>query len=103
MNSSKSLARSDRIRRSASEWQHIIAQYEQSDQTQETFCHEHSLALSTFCRWRQRLSRLTSPSTCEAPGFVELSSEVPADEPALTSWDVELQLGADVFLRLRRC
>jgi len=104
MSSSKNLVRQSRVRRSAFQWQEIIQQYERSGQTQETFCHARSLALSTFCRWRQRLSRVSTPVSYERPGFVELSSGMDAPtEPSTIPWDVELQLGADLFLRLRRC
>ena len=104
MNSSKSLVRRPRVRHSPSEWRDIIDQYEQSDQTQEIFCAEQSLALSTFSRWRQRLADASDLIPGQEAHFVELSShEDSAAVPSPGLWDVELQLGADLFLRLRRC
>lgn len=102
MNSLKSLKRRTRVRHSAGEWQDIFQQFAQSGQTQEIFCAEQSLALSTFNRWRQRLTGSTKLVADQAASFVELASY---EEPLSTvPWDVELQLGAEVFLRLRyRC
>ncbi len=102
MNSSRS-----RVRRSDEEWQNIIHQYEQSGQTQEAFCDGQSLALSTFNRWRQRLHAVSTPPPVsrEETAFVELSTlDEAVIAPPSTAWDVELQLGADIILRLRqRC
>ncbi len=99
MHSSKNLVRRSRVRRSASEWRDIFQQFSHSGQTQEIFCAEQSLALSTFNRWRQRLTGSTELVADQAASFIELSScEEP---PSTTPWDVELQLGADIIIRLR--
>ncbi len=102
MHASKSLVRQSRVRRNASEWQDIFQQFSHSGQTQEIFCAEQSIALSTFNRWRQRLNGPTELTIDEAASFIELSS---CDEPpSTTPWDVELQLGSEIILRLRyRC
>ena len=102
MHASKSLVRQSRVRRSASEWQDIFQQFSHSGQTQEIFCAEQSIALSTFNRWRQRLNGPTELTIDEAASFIELSS---CDKPpSTTPWDVELQLGSEIILRLRyRC
>lgn len=105
MNSSKSLAPQSRVHRCASEWRDIIQQFEQSGQTCDTFCSEQSLALSTFSRWRSRLADSFDDMPYKAEGFVELSSDTdPITTPSPVPWDVELQLGSDIILRLRhRC
>ena len=102
MHASKSLTRRSRARRSASEWQDIFQQFSRSGQTQEIFCVEQSLALSTFNRWRQRLVGSTEMIASQTASFIELPSA--EEPPSITPWDVELQLGSEVFLRLRyRC
>ena len=99
MQPSKSLVRRSRVRRSAPEWQDIFQQFSHSGQTQEVFCAEQSLALSTFNRWRQRLADVTDLAVDQTASFIELSScEAP---PSTMPWDVELQLGAEIILRLR--
>ena len=91
-----------RIRRDQDEWRDIIARFEQSGQTRDQFCTEHNLGLSTFSRWRHQLRRAgvpTSPSNSEAP-FIELEPPVPAN--LSQAWDVELELGSGMVLRLRQ-
>ena len=91
-----------RIRRGQDEWLDIIACFEQSGQTRDQFCTEHNLGLSTFSRWRHQLRRAgmsPSPSNSEA-SFIELEPPVAAN--LSQAWDVELELGAGVVLRLRR-
>ncbi len=104
MKTSSSLVSQSRIRRSATRWRDIIRQYKQSGQTQAEFCNGYSLALSTFSRWHQRLTGHSDCVPDSETGFIELS---PHESPATDSsalWDVELQLGTDMVLRLRhRC
>jgi putative transposase len=96
------LAGRRRIRRNPEQWHELLDRFERSGQTQEQFCTAHDLGLSTFGRWRKRLRRqsvkLPKHSTNEL--FVELEQDRPT--PSTRSWDVELQLGAGMCLRLRR-
>ena len=87
------------IRRSEDEWRELLAQFERSGQTQEQFCTDHDLVLSTFARWRHNLSEraMDEPIAERGAMFVELASEHPEQR-----WDLELDLGAGMVLRLRR-
>ncbi len=100
-------------RRSAEQWREILQRFEHSGQTQPAFCAAEGLALSTFSLWRRKLnsSRGMIPNN-DAAMFVALpDSNIPGPSLATTHskdcdngrylWDVELQLGADVVLRLR--
>ena len=89
------------IRRSAEQWQEILQRFEHSGQTQAAFCAAEGLALSTFTLWRRKLDSSREVITNnDAAMFVALpDSNIPV---STTLWDVELQLGADVVLRLRR-
>ncbi len=105
MSTSRSLIRRPRVRRNTEQWQDIIHRFEQSGQTRDAFCAEQALALSTFSRWRQRLRALSAlpPRSNEAISFVELPvADDAMGVPSSVDWDVELQLGADIVLRLRR-
>ena len=94
-------------RRSASEWRALMAKFSRSRETRTQFCERHGLALSTFDRWRSLLRQeptAVSQTPPSPPGtlFVELAD---GDKPVVSpsaAWDVELELGAGMFLRLRR-
>ena len=93
-----------RVSRSVDQWQSLFDQFDQSGQTRDQFCHEHGISLSSFSRWRTKLRKQTviKPTSPEPPLFTELTSAVQPEEAPVSGWDIELQLGADVFLRLRR-
>ena len=97
-------------RRSANEWRALMRAYSRSGKTRKQFCAQHGLALSTFEWWCRRLrqdfptrgaSRRSSPVQSNAL-FVELTEAVQPVAAASPTWDVELELGRGVFLRLRR-
>jgi len=102
MTKTTALSRPGRIRRSKDEWRKLFARFEQSGQSIEQFCAQQGLALSTFSRWRQRLRSNCRDSQGSAEAvFVELSrGDVPS--AVVSPWDVELQLGNGMFLRLRQ-
>ncbi len=94
-------------RRSADEWRALIVQFSQSRKTRSQFCERYGLTLSTFDRWHSLLRQepaARSQTTRLPPGalFVELPD---GDKPVVSpsaAWDVELELGAGMFVRLRR-
>jgi hypothetical protein len=90
-----------RTNRSPDQWQVLFDRFESSGQSREQFCHEQGISLHSFNRWRTKLLKRTpgDPSPTTSPLFSELTSAVP---PPPTAWDIELQLGADIVLRLRR-
>lgn len=94
--------RRPQARRSEIQWRELFDRFEDSAQTRERFCREQGIALSSFDRWRTKLREHppTQPKISANPVFVELSSDTPT--PVTPAWDVELQLGAGVILRLRR-
>ena len=103
MTTSTTLTKRARIRRGENAWRELVVCFEQSGQTREQFCAEQGLALSTFSRWRQRLRSTVQEATTPSADavFLELAPEE-ALATAAPTWDMELQLGADVVLRLRR-
>lgn len=106
---SVSRAVSKQSRRSASEWRALMHVYSRGGTTRKQFCAHHGVALSTFDWWRNRLrresdARLLSRATPLPPSalFVELAQDAKPVCAAASNWDVELELGGGVFLRLRR-
>ncbi len=98
MSASTILTNRRRIRRSEETWRELLVRFERSGQTCERFCAEQGLALSSFTRWRQKLRSAShsQAAVVQEALFVELGSDGEA------RWDVELQLGAGVVLRVRR-
>jgi putative transposase len=84
------------VRRSPSEWQQLIDEQARSGLSQTAFCAARSVSTTSFQYWKRRLSAAASPSST----WLDLG---PLREPGAAGWDVELELGAGVCLRLRRC
>ena len=88
-------------RRSAGEWQELIARFERSGQTRKRFCALEKLAPSTFDLWRGKVREHCTVGNEEEAIFVGLSGAQEATGCS-RSWEVELELGAGVVLRVRR-
>jgi len=85
------------VRRSPSEWQQLIDEQAHSGLSQTAFCAARAVSTTSFQHWKRRLSAAASPS----PTWLDLGP-LP-ERPAATGWDIELELGEGVCLRLRRC
>lgn len=84
-----------RIRRSKSEWQQLIAEQAQSGLSQIAFCQAKGLGLASFQNWKRRLAVPVVEET-----WLDLGQ---LGERAAVGWDIELDLGDGLCLRLRRC
>ena len=85
-----------RIRRSRDEWRRLIDEQAGSGQTQSAFCAARGISVGSLRNWRRRLG-----ASIETSGsWLELGTLAEAKSPA---WDVELDLGDGICLRLRRC
>jgi putative transposase len=85
------------VRRSATQWARLVAEQAESGLSQRAFCARRRIAYGSFCGWRRKLQG-ESPSTRDETAFLEV--EVQPDLEA--GWDVELDLGEGVVLRMRR-
>lgn len=91
-----------RIRRSREQWRELVASFEQSGQTREHFCAEMGIGESTLRRWCSRFGKRSPAAQSREPVFVELPAQQKQVVASAPSWEVELQLDADIVLRLRR-
>jgi putative transposase len=85
-----------RVRRSRETWQRLVDEHAASGQTQRAFCAERGISLASFGNWKRRLA---AEAGRDDP-WVEV---LELTKPHTGGWDLELDLGAGVCLRLRRC
>ena len=85
-----------RTRRSRDEWQRLINEQVESGQTQAAFCAARDISVGSLQNWKRRLA---APDATREP-WLELGTLAEAKSP---TWDIELELGAGICLRLRRC
>ena len=85
------------VRRSPSEWQQLIDEQARSGLSQTAFCAARAVSTTSFQHWKRQLAATLAPPS---PTWLDLG---PLRESVATGWDLELELGAGVCLRLRRC
>lgn len=86
------------VRRTREQWQSLINEQQQSGFTQAQFCQQNKLAVSSFCNWKRRLSENT-----EDKQRVEDRTWLSLPEQLFSSsgnWNIELDLGGGICLRL---
>ena len=93
-----------------SEWAQLISDYGAGQLSHQVFCQRHRISVSSFHKWRKLLKNPTKNSEASPGSFIEvvLPSEVLNQSgPAVPTisphndWQVELDLGRGVVLRLR--
>ncbi len=88
-----------RARQTHSQWQAIITEFNQSHLPAQTFCTDHDLSYGTFAKWRRRFTNSKQQKT-EPAKLIELIQPVSTDAKA-DQWQVALELGNNITLRLR--
>lgn len=93
-------------KRSATEWRALVKAYGKRSCTRPEFCRQHGIAMSTLDWWRKKLDRGMTPcssSSNSPPVMTPLEFlEVTPSRLEAPAWDVELELGSGMVLRLRR-
>ena len=94
-------ARRSRIRRSREQWRELLERFAHSGQSREDFCRQHGLTLSSFAHWRREFGKTATGgrAVTASPLFFEVT---PQASGSAGSWDIELELGNGMVLRLRR-
>ena len=100
------------VQRDAQTWWAIVQRQMEGGLSQVAFCAAEGLSVSSLQNWKRKFVREGRISQAQpasaAPWFAELAvSEAgvepePAGEPAPSAWQIELELGGGVVLRIHR-
>jgi hypothetical protein len=88
--------------RTQGQWKALLAEFNTSGLTKIAFCNKHRIATSSLYRWQQLLA-----GQAGVTDFIDVTeplSREPVPAPSLAranDWQVELELGAGIVLRLR--
>jgi transposase-like protein len=91
-----------RLRRTEAQWKALLEEYATSGLTQAAFCQKHHIASSGLYKWRKHFARQSAESN-----FIDITESLgkataPFSEPGRDGhWQVELELGPGVILRVR--
>jgi hypothetical protein len=86
-----------RNRRTREEWQQLIEAQQESGLNPTEFCNQRFISQKRFGHWKRRLQKI--PNDHADTHWLELPS-VPASSSS--GWDIELELGQGLRLRLRQ-
>jgi len=93
-------------RRSKNEWRRLIDEQAASSLTQKAFCEQKGIPVASFGYWKRKLqAESVSTPTGSGAGAVSLADwiELPTHGPvAGGGWQIELDLGHGLCLRLRQ-
>ena len=82
-----------RVRRTQEEWRQLVDEQRRSTLSQSAFCQSKGISVASLQNWKRRLA---SGEVTEWLALGQVSATTPA------GWDIELDLGHGVCLRLRR-
>lgn len=91
-----------RITRTKAQWKSLVEAFHTSGLTKTVFCKRHGIATSCLYRWEKLLSEDFVPAD-----FIDVTEPVTRAKTAgqasdvHSHWQVELELGAGVILRVR--
>ena len=90
-----------RIMRSRSQWEALLEEFNAGELTKAAFCKKHRIATSSLYRWQQILSQDAGDTDfIDVTGPLSITPAVPV-HGLDNNWQVELELGAGIVLRLR--
>ena len=90
-----------RVQRTRGQWKSLVEEFTTSGLTKTAFCKKKTIATSCFHRWQQVFSGQSA-----AAEFIDITEPVAAvaSSPPVAGnadWQVELELGTGMVLRLR--
>ena len=86
--------------RNEDHWRELIDAFESSNLSVADYCEQNHLKYTTFYKWRKRLQQ--TQDTRQSLPFVEITDIATTASAKQSSWDIELELGSNTFLRIRR-
>ncbi|MDH3993610.1 MAG: hypothetical protein OEV47_11900 [Gammaproteobacteria bacterium] len=90
-----------RVKRSRSQWKALLKEFNTSGLSKTAFCKKHRIATSSLYRWQQILSQDAGDTDfIDVTGPLSITPAAPVHGPD-NNWQVELELGAGIVLRLR--
>ena len=90
-----------RVRRTREQWQQLIEEQQHSGVSQRSFCQRKAISPASFQHWKRRLGETEGAKAEPGEPWLELGRVV-SPEPTGSGWEIELDLGSGVCLRLRQ-
>ena len=92
-----------RVMRTQRQWEALLNEFNGSGLTRSAFCKKQRIAASSLYRWQQLFAEQSGGTT----DFIDVTQPLSSTAPPVpapvrgSDWQVELELGAGIVLRLR--
>jgi putative transposase len=94
------------VQRDAQTWWAIVQRQRESGLSQVAFCAAEGLSVSSLQHWKRKFVRAgrcsETPPAVAGPLFAELAVPEAGVEPKPPAWQIELELGGGLVLRIQR-
>ena len=88
--------------RTLEQWIKLINEFDPKLQTINEFCKIKNIGTSSFYKWKGKLDLTESTAKAERPVFVPIQTQSQSIIPNTPEWDLELELGHGIILRLSK-
>lgn len=90
-------------RKTRAEWQKLVNDFATAGLSVTEFCKSREVSYPSFSKWRVALQERPKKRPASSPDFLELSAPSPATNVRFPDhYEIELALGDQVILRIRR-
>ena len=87
-------------RRTPQQWQQLVNEFDPCHQSLHAYCKKKSIGSSSFYKWKAKLNKPDSAEKEEPPAFIPIKMPSQAIMHPASGWDVELELGHGLVLRI---
>jgi len=98
----KSQIKKPRVHRTPKQWHQLVNEFDPSQQTIHAYCKKNNIGSSSFYKWKAKLGLPESTEKEEIPTFVPIQTHSPSSTQQTLEWDLELELGHGITLRLSK-
>jgi len=98
----KSQVKRPQVHRTPKQWFQLVNEFDPSQQTIHAYCKKNSIGTSSFYKWKAKLGLPESIEKEGIPTFVPIQAHVTSSAQQAPEWDLELELGHGIILRLSK-
>jgi hypothetical protein len=98
----KSQVKRPQVHRTPKQWYQLVSAFDPSQQTIHAYCKKNNIGTSSFYKWKANLGVPESTEKEDLPTFVPIQTHLPSSASQAPVWDLELELGSGIILRLSK-
>jgi hypothetical protein len=99
----KAQVKRPQVHRTPKQWHQLVNEFDPSQQTIHAYCKKNSIGTSSFYKWKASLCVVPESTEKEdVPTFVPIQAHLPSRASQAPEWDLELELGHGIILRLSK-